>query len=187
MRALFLRHGESMHNAHTGKEALDDEAGDRLTELGRCQADAAGVALRELGVTHLYTSPMRRATETADVVGEALGLEPESLAYVFEHHGEESFEDVVERVWTLKDELQSSHADDLPLIVTHGIFTRFFLLDSILGDQFRPAVLERLWHFGSSNCALSVFAYAEDREPGGAPAAEGWSCVTWMERPWDRP
>ena len=31
-RALFLRHGESAHNAHTGTEQLSDEEGDLLTE-----------------------------------------------------------------------------------------------------------------------------------------------------------
>ena len=71
-RALFLRHGESAHNAHTGSEALADEDGDLLTEVGQAQARAAaaGVAALELGVDRLLTSPMRRARETADALGE---------------------------------------------------------------------------------------------------------------------
>ena len=64
-RALFLRHGESAHNAHTGSEALADEEGDRLTERGREQARAAAAALAEHGVTRLLSSPQQRAQETA--------------------------------------------------------------------------------------------------------------------------
>ena len=42
MRFLFLRHGESARNAHTGEEPLTGEQGDVLTERGRAQAAAAG-------------------------------------------------------------------------------------------------------------------------------------------------
>lgn len=185
MRALFLRHGESAHNAHTGEEPLSDEVGDVLTELGREQAVAAGAALRGTGITRLLCSPMRRATETAEAVGAALGMDPEPVPYAHEYHRGESFEEALERVRMLKDELESRPADELPLLVTHGIYTRFFLLDSILGERFVPEVLERLWHLGSSNCGLTAFAHGEVREPGGAPAAEGWTCLTWMTRPWD--
>ena len=83
-RALFLRHGESVHNAHTGTETLADQEGDGLTERGREQAQAAGFALAEHGVTRLLTSPLRRATETAAVVGGALGLEPATLPHLHE-------------------------------------------------------------------------------------------------------
>src|SRR3954469_1461975 len=84
MRVLFLRHGESAHNVHTGEEELSEELGDLLTERGRDQAAAAGVGLRDQGITRLLTSPMRRATETAEAVGAALDLAPEPLPYAFE-------------------------------------------------------------------------------------------------------
>jgi glucosyl-3-phosphoglycerate phosphatase len=185
MRALFLRHGESVHNAHTGEERLSEEHGDLLTERGRAQAEAAGAGLRDRGITRLLTSPMRRATETAEAVGDALGLAAEPVPYAFEYHHGESFDEALERVRRLKARLDEEPDDGLPLLVTHGIFTRFFLLDSILGERFVPEVLERVWHLGSSNCALTAFAYGEVREPGGAPTAEGWTCLTWMTRPWD--
>jgi broad specificity phosphatase PhoE len=189
MRALFLRHGESAHNAHTGEEPLSDEHGDLLTELGRDQAAAAGEALREAGITHLYTSPMRRATETAEAIGAALDLQPEPIPYAFELHSGETFADGIERVHLLKAYFEEIAAeagdDDLPLLVTHGIVTRFFLLDSVLGDGFTAEMVERMWHLGSANCALTTFKFGEVVEPGGAPAAVGWTCLTWMERPWD--
>ncbi|HEX4752359.1 MAG TPA: histidine phosphatase family protein [Solirubrobacterales bacterium] len=193
MRVLFLRHGESAHNVHTGEERLGEELGDLLTEHGRAQAEAAGAGLRglALGITRLYTSPMRRATETAEAIGAALGLEPEPIPYAFEYHRGEDFAEGMERVHLLKAhfeaESETAAAGGLPLLVTHGILTRFFLLDSILGDSFTEDLKTRMWHLRSSNCGLTTFEHGEMAEPGGAPVIAGWNCVTWMERPWDRP
>jgi broad specificity phosphatase PhoE len=187
MRALFLRHGESAHNAHTGNEPLSEEHGDLLTDRGREQALAAGEALRGEGITRLLSSPMRRAAETAEAVGASLGMEVEAVPYAHEFHAGESFDEALERVRLLKAELESGDDGELPLLITHGIFTRFFLLDSVLDALFTPAMLARIWHLGSSNCGLTVFAHGELREPGGAPVATGWTCLTWMTRPWDPP
>ncbi|HYJ20933.1 MAG TPA: histidine phosphatase family protein [Solirubrobacterales bacterium] len=186
-RALLLRHGESAHNAHTGKEALDAEAGDRLTARGLAQARAAGQGLAELGgITRLLASPMRRAAETAAAVGAALELEPETLPYVHELGAGESFEDLVARVRRLKAELEALPTGELPLLVGHGIFIRFFLLDSVLGDEFAPPMAAGIWNLGSYNCGLSLFSHGEARDPGGAEVP-GWTCLSWMQQPWDLP
>jgi broad specificity phosphatase PhoE len=185
-RALLLRHGESAHNAHTGKEALGDAEGDRLTEHGLAQARAAGQGLAGHGVTRLLTSSMRRAAETAAAVGSALELEPETLPYVHELSPGESFEDLVTRVRRLKTELEGLEEGELPLLVGHGIFIRFFLLDSVLGDEFAPPMAAGIWNLGSHNCGLSLFTHGEARDPGGTEVP-GWTCLSWMQRPWDRP
>jgi broad specificity phosphatase PhoE len=188
MRVLFLRHGESAHNVHSGEERLSEELGDLLTERGRAQAQAAGEALRDHGITRLLTSPMRRATETAEAVGAALGLGAEPVPYAFEYHRGEDFAEGMERVHLLKARLEAEAGEDeLPLLVTHGILTRFFLLDSVLGRAFTADMVPWMWHLASANCGLTTFKFGEVREPGGAPAAVGWSCITWMERQWDRP
>ncbi len=185
-RALLLRHGESAHNAHTGSEALGEEEGDRLTELGLAQARAAGPALAGEGITRLLASPMRRAAETAAAVGAALDLEPETLSYVHELGQGENFEDLVVRVRRLKVELEALPAGELPLLVGHGIFIRFFLLDSVLGDEFAPPMAAGIWNLGSYNCGLSLFSHGEVRDPGGT-GVPGWTCLSWMRRPWDPP
>jgi broad specificity phosphatase PhoE len=185
-RALLLRHGESAHNAHTGSEALAEEAGDRLTERGLAQARAAGLGLADFGITRLLTSPLRRATETADAVGTALGLEPAVLPYVQELGRGESFEDLVARVRELKTALEATRPGELPLVVGHGIFFRFFLLDSVLGDEFEPPMAAGIWNLGSHNCGLSLFSHGEAHDPGGAEVP-GWTCLSWMQRPWDPP
>ena len=186
MRALLLRHGESVHNARRSGEPAAHSAQDRLTEKGIEQAHAAGAGLRELGVTRLLSSPLRRARETARAVGDALGLDAEEIDYTGELNSSESFEQGVARVRRLKAELESGADGELPLLVTHGIFARFFLLDSVLGERFEPEMAAGLWNLGSHNCGLSVFAHGESRDPLGQPIA-GWTCLTWMERPWSRP
>ena len=184
MRVLFLRHGESAHNVHTGEERLAEELGDLLTERGRAQAAAAGAALGDLGITRLLTSPMRRATETAEAVGAALGLTAEPVPYAFEHHREETFEEAMGRVREIKRYFETGPGDGLPLLVTHGILLRFFLLDSILGAGFTADLVPRMWGLRTFNCALSTFTRDE---PGEPDESLGWSCVTWMARPWDLP
>jgi broad specificity phosphatase PhoE len=186
MRALLLRHGESVHNANRSGEPAPHSDGDRLTERGAEQARAAGAALRERGVTRLLSSPLRRARETAQAVGEALDLETEEIDYTRELNSGETFEQAIRRVRLLKEELESGADGGLPLLVTHGIFARFFLLDSVLGDAFRAPMAAGIWNLGSHNCGLSVFAHGESRDPTGA-IIPGWTCLTWMERPWSRP
>ncbi|MFN8164295.1 MAG: histidine phosphatase family protein [Solirubrobacterales bacterium] len=185
-RALFLRHGESAHNAHSGAEALAESRGDLLTERGRRQSRVAGSELSKRGVTHLLSSPMRRALETAEAVGPALGLRPSVVPYAHELHAGETFDDAVARVRRLKAELEAGNAGERPLLVTHGIFTRFFLLDSVLGEEFTASTAARIWQLGSHNCGLTVFAHGESRDPAGAEVP-GWTCLTWMTRPWDPP
>jgi broad specificity phosphatase PhoE len=185
-RALLLRHGESVHNANRSGEPVPGSGGDRLTEKGIEQAHAAGVALREHGITRLLSSPLRRARETAQAVGEALGLESEEIDYTGELSSGETFEQAVGRVRRLKAELETGAAGELPLLVTHGIFARFFLLDSVLGERFEAAMAAGIWNLGSHNCGLSVFAHGESLDPVGNPIP-GWTCLTWMERPWNRP
>jgi broad specificity phosphatase PhoE len=194
-RALFLRHGESAHNAHSGAEMLGEDEGDRLTERGAAQARAAAVALRGEGVTRLLSSPMRRARETAAALEAELGLAVEELGHVGEWQPGESFVELLDRVRRLRGELEADDAG-LPLLVGHGIFFRIFLLDVVLGEELATALagdealamraLERIWQLGSHNCGLSVFAQGESRYPGGAPIP-GWTCLTWMARPWDPP
>jgi broad specificity phosphatase PhoE len=186
MRALLLRHGESVHNANRSGEPVPHSEGDLLTEHGREQARAAGAGLREFGVTRLLSSPLRRARETAQSVGGALGLDPEEIDYTGELTSGESFEQAVARVRRLKAELETGEDGSLPLLVTHGIFARFFLLDSVLGERFEAPMAAGIWNLGSHNCGLSVFAHGESRDPLGE-IIPGWTCLTWMERPWSRP
>jgi ribonuclease H / adenosylcobalamin/alpha-ribazole phosphatase len=74
--AHFIRHGESVSNAAPGRD-LSDADGDRLTDLGHQQAALAAQHLGNLRIDRLWSSPLRRAQETAAPIADALGLQVE--------------------------------------------------------------------------------------------------------------
>lgn len=74
IRLLLVRHGESVGNVeHRIQGQLDSP----LTDRGKRQAEAIAsrVAL-EGNIDALYSSPLRRALDTARAIGRRVGLEP---------------------------------------------------------------------------------------------------------------
>ena len=101
--------------------------------------------------------------------------------------GAESFNDVLGRVTRFKEELDELGAEgQVPVVVTHGLFLRFFLAHCIYGDEFAPRHAPRLWQMRSLNCSISVFEHGEVWHAVD-PEIKDWSCITWMARPWDPP
>lgn len=70
----LVRHGE-VHNPAGILYGRRD--GFHLSERGRAMADRVGEALAERDITHLVSSPLERAQETAAPLASALGLVPE--------------------------------------------------------------------------------------------------------------
>lgn len=70
-RLLLIRHGRSVWNA---QGRIQGRADSPLDELGREQARRLAERLRQEAVVALYTSPLRRAQETADIIGRALDV-----------------------------------------------------------------------------------------------------------------
>lgn len=71
---ILLRHGETEWNL-SGRwqgQAADTE----LTDLGRQQARLAANRLRSYPINVIYSSDLLRAFETAQIIGQALGLTP---------------------------------------------------------------------------------------------------------------
>lgn len=68
---IFCRHGETESNIGGWLAgSIDIE----LTERGQAQAAEAAQLLREEAVAAIYTSPMRRARETAEIIAAVLKL-----------------------------------------------------------------------------------------------------------------
>lgn len=73
MQLLLIRHGQSQANIDHIIQGDDDP----LTDLGRQQADILGRHLAETReITHLYSSPLSRARETAEIISRHIGAEP---------------------------------------------------------------------------------------------------------------
>ena len=74
MRLYFMRHAI----AHDADENTPDEKRE-LTDKGIANTHQAARVLKALGLkpTHIYSSPLVRAHETAEIVSKALGVEVE--------------------------------------------------------------------------------------------------------------
>ena len=129
----YLRHGETESNRlKTIAGSLDVE----LNETGRAQARAAVEQVRPLGVTHVTSSALRRARDTAAVIAKALGLphvvvpdlaergwgdlegKPQALrAAGVKANGSESREQFIART---RAGLAKVEAVGMPLVVAHS-------------------------------------------------------------------
>lgn len=68
----FVRHGESEANLY--QEFSNRGHKHPLTERGRTQARQLAESLRPASIGQIYTSPLLRATETAAILAEVLGV-----------------------------------------------------------------------------------------------------------------
>lgn len=75
-RMILIRHGESTWNQERRIQGSLDPG---LSDRGRVQAVMLAEGLKDRPFAALYTSPLRRAFETATVLGESLRLRPEPV------------------------------------------------------------------------------------------------------------
>ena len=73
---LLARHGQTADNAGGLILGRRDP---ELSDVGRAQAAQLADRAREAGVAAIWTSPLRRARQTADAVGSLLGARPAVL------------------------------------------------------------------------------------------------------------
>jgi broad specificity phosphatase PhoE len=81
---LLARHGQSVDNGPPQRFSGSLDA--PLTDRGREQARTLAAAAAGVGVAALWTSQLIRARETAEIVGDALGLVPRIDARLAESH-----------------------------------------------------------------------------------------------------
>ena len=146
-RILLARHGETEWN-RLGR--WQGHADPPLNETGRAQATALARELGGDGVAAIYASDLRRASETARIVGDRLGLPvtqdpalreidvgswsgltrdevreryPEGFARWLAGeigHDGESRDELAERVVPAVESIAERHPGELVLVVTHG-------------------------------------------------------------------
>ena len=78
MRLYFVRHGQS--EANVQRVISNREVPHPLTELGRQQAEALARSLAEVLLAAIYSSPIMRAAQTAQIVATVKGLPVEIAA-----------------------------------------------------------------------------------------------------------
>jgi probable phosphoglycerate mutase len=132
---LFLRHGESTTNRAGIIAGWRDP---ELTDLGREQALRAADILKDLPLTTIFASPLRRAWDTAAPIAQLLEVPVQAVEGLKERNwgtlegrplserahmyivpeGGESWEDFGARVWAALESLNPQPG--LPLIVAHS-------------------------------------------------------------------
>ena len=78
---VLVRHGETDWNRERRFQGRADQP---LNEAGRDQARALAKLLHDEPVSALYTSPLRRASETAEILAETFGLQAKPLDALLE-------------------------------------------------------------------------------------------------------
>ena len=111
---FWVRHGQSTWNVIDRMQG--HELSPPLTDLGRAQSAQAADALVGQGVVHLLSSPATRALETAEVIGERLGLDVTTEPLLLEKGLDEEVVEVVTRV----QKLLASDLPDHTVAVSHG-------------------------------------------------------------------
>ncbi|MBO3461845.1 histidine phosphatase family protein [Aetokthonos hydrillicola Thurmond2011] len=71
-RVIIVRHGESTYNTEKRIQGRTDAS--KLTEKGRNDAIKVGKALSNISFDAIYTSPLQRAKETADIIRRELAI-----------------------------------------------------------------------------------------------------------------
>jgi len=105
---VFIRHGETVGNVESRWQGqMDGE----LNANGRAQAKGAVAGLPDLDV--LYSSRLGRAQETAEIIGDGLGMTPSVIDGVEEF----SF-----GAWEglTRDEIRQAHPEDAARVFDHG-------------------------------------------------------------------
>lgn len=121
MLLYLVRHGETDWNAERRIQGVSETP---LNSIGRAQAEALVSSFRGRPVVALYTSPLERARQTAEVLGAALGLEVREEARLAEldqgdlegmtfDQIEETYNGFLERWRTVPAEVQMPRGENL--------------------------------------------------------------------------
>lgn len=106
VKLLFIRHGQTELNQQNRLHKRDDEIG--LDDIGRDQACKVAVECKSQKVEAIYSSTERRAIETAEIIGQDLGLRPTPLKALRER----DWGDWTDRGWDdIKAELETMNLE----------------------------------------------------------------------------
>lgn len=151
MEIYLIRHGETGGNVAHRHQAEKTP----LTNRGREQAKEVAGKVVDFKPTHLLCSPLVRAVETARIIGDEIGLVPEtsdrfvelrrpdhlygnfhtsfkSLWFYFNwYRGKtkdgESYKDLRDRIKEAKEHFRTYPEDARVAVVTHSVFINFFI------------------------------------------------------------
>jgi broad specificity phosphatase PhoE len=161
----LVRHGDCY-------EGMAESPDPPLSPLGQDQAKRLAARIKRLGPVTIYSSPYRRAQETARTITNDFTIDPRLVETAMElgPNGEldfkESAEDVAERVSTVIDEITAAHPGERVIVVGHAAAFLAYLTSVM---RLAPGTLRLLPYYTS----VSVVRALGDRRMVGALADTG--------------
>jgi broad specificity phosphatase PhoE len=125
----LVRHGDCY-------EGMLDESDPPLSHLGRDQAARLAQRVKQAGATSFYASPLRRAVETARIIGgDEVRVDKRLVEIDLELNDDstlqfkESTTSVIERMRAAIDDIVAAHPGEHVVVVTHGIALMAYVSD----------------------------------------------------------
>jgi probable phosphoglycerate mutase len=145
MELILVRHAEPVRIA-----AAEGPADPPLTEGGRAQAEATARWFAEEHIDVIYSSPMRRARETADAIASQHGLDVVLEEGIAEYDRQSEFYIPVEELKRTTD----------PELQAHWRALAEDRLEDVVEDAhtFRPRVIEAIERLVAAHAGRSVLA-----------------------------
>jgi probable phosphoglycerate mutase len=160
---LLIRHAD----AYDGLEATS-EGDPGLSPTGREQARRLAARLRRFPVDAVYSSPLRRARETAEAIGLPVALDERLVEVAADTSGgyvelREVPAETIKRMRAAIDQAVARHLGGRVAMVGHGVAILHYLCDVL---RVEPGRLRVLPYYTSIN----VVRIKEDRRMAGAIA-----------------
>jgi probable phosphoglycerate mutase len=156
----LVRHGDCYENMAEGPDPP-------LSTLGRSQATRLAERIHRAGAAAIYSSPYRRAIETARIIGNDVH-EDRRLVEIELELGDDSalqFKEtaanVVERMRSAVDDIVEAHPGERVIAVTHGVALMAYITDVL---KLEPGQIRLLPYFTSVSV---VRALGDRRMVGG--------------------
>lgn len=177
MKLYVARHGQTIWNQ---RDVVCGRTDIPLTQQGIQQAQQLAQQVEGKGIDLIWSSPLLRARQTAQVVADRLGLsvqvderlleqdfgsyeevyrfDPEYMAYRMNlllrfPGGGESIAMVMARAYGVVEDIRRHYSDHTILLVSHGAFLRS------LNTYFVPTKNEDFFNFRLENCQLKEYTF----------------------------
>ena len=124
----LVRHGDCYEGMAEGSDPP-------LSPLGRTQAERLAERVKRVGAAAVYSSPLRRAVETARIIGGDVREDPRLVEIELELGDDgnldfkESAASVVGRMRSSIDDIVAAHRGEHVVVVTHGVALMAYISD----------------------------------------------------------
>ncbi len=161
MRIIFVRHGESKHNA---KHITEQDSG--LTRRGKAQARYLGEKLKKQKISAIYTSNLLRAKETGEIISKIIKVPVKSTFEELNEYPSGNlrsrlkllFNKRLKRLKKLLNKIsKDKKRDKTILIVAHGITNKI-----IIGHLVQIPLRKQLLRLKQHNTGMNSVSWNKD-------------------------